>query len=144
MAGERSIERGIGVSYETWVLLIKGREACLFGVAPLSVPMNGARVAVSKDEGGCVWALTTDEVTYNPTHFIRACWLVMPALLDTYGELSNWIYAENRRAIRWGAKMGFEFDPPAPYGPHGKDFLRFRYTLDMYREKASGAGGLLC
>jgi hypothetical protein len=42
-----------------------------------------------------------------------------------YARLENWVDARYPAAVRWIEWMGFNLDPPAPYGVRGELFHRF-------------------
>lgn len=108
-------------SKECWVASVDGEPLCMWGVS--EVCDLGLRV-------GCVWMLTTNAVDRHKREFVQACIEVLPALFERWDVLVNAIDARHEKAIRWGRRLGFVFQPPRPWGPKGLDFCMFKVTKE--------------
>lgn len=121
------IAQGIAEGAECWAMFFGARLAAVWGVTlARAEALTGRRL-------GSAWLLGTSEVERHPRVFWRACLLYLPALLDRWDVLTNYIDARHERAIRWSERLGFRLDPPAPHGPLGFPFQRFTITPEELR-----------
>jgi hypothetical protein len=112
-------------SCETWSVRLSGELACVFGVVAVEQSALGPRT-------GCVWMASTAAVKRHREDFWTMCWDALSALLDRWDTLANLIDARYEKAVRWGKRLGFQFQTPAPYGVEGRDFLAFTVTKENF------------
>ena len=112
---------GLAQSAECWAVRFDGELACIWGVSP-AVTL-GIRV-------GCIWMLTGEAVEHHKAAFWSECCRVLPELFERYDVLVNAIDVRHTRAIKWGKRLGFQFQPPKPWGVEGRDFCAFRVTKE--------------
>ena len=78
---------------------------------------------------GCIWMICTDELFTNKKYKIQLIrkgreWV--DNLLKSYKVLYNFVYAENKSAIKWLKSLGFTFIKyHEEYGMQGKPFYEF-------------------
>lgn len=96
-------------------LVIDGKVACIFGVAPLS--MLGSI--------GSPWMIGTDLIEKHPKTFLRKCQNSVLAMTESYGTLLNYVDARNVMAIKWLSWLGFHVQQAVPYGPFKMPFHKF-------------------
>jgi hypothetical protein len=101
-------------SAEAYAGFIDGELACLFGVVPGTF-LTGEAVP---------WLLTSGVVQRNPRAFLRASRGVIAGWLEQYPVLVQQVDARYDAALRWAARVGFEVEPPAPFGVGGEPFCR--------------------
>ena len=90
---------------------------CMFGVTELK---NATM------DCGIIWMLGTDAVDKNQLAFIKAAKEHVPAMASRHKLVQNYVWAENKKSIRWLKFMGFDFDPaPIPCGFFQAPFWRF-------------------
>lgn len=74
---------------------------------------------------GVPWLLTTPAVERVPIAFLKEGRALVAQMLALRPHLENRVLASYTRACRFLALLGFELDPPTPFGPHGALFRRF-------------------
>lgn len=119
--GYTPIEALVGaldLSERAWTLELGGEVAALFGVVPLRGTVLGPVQA------GVIWALTGTTVERHRKSFARVSRDVLPALLEEYPALVNYVDDRYAAALRWAAWLGFDVGPPEPFGLHGLPFRR--------------------
>lgn len=121
---------GLRVSAESWAVIYKGQVMAIWGVVPFRDYALTGRI-------GSVWMLTSDLVDKHPRVFWRACLDELPELLARWSGLFNWIHLRHMKALRWGSRLGFKFEPPAPYGSKGNLFVRFWIDKESLNVRAS-------
>ena len=88
-----------------------------------------APVGVTGVCGDRIWLLGTPGLTESKSHrwqlavhgreWVKHC-------LEVVGTpIGNFVYSENRAAVRWLKHLGFVVEPPKPYGIEGALFCRF-------------------
>lgn len=93
------------------------------------VAEDGTPVGLTGVVGDRIWMLGTEDLTATRERRLHLCtkgrgWV--KHCLDTVGmPLGNYVYAKNRRAIRWLRFLGFEVGQPQPYGPSAALFRPF-------------------
>ena len=73
---------------------------------------------------GEIWALGTDVLNDVPRPMLTYGRKYLHAMLDVFPKLENHCDARYARALKWLEKIGFQIEPPAPYGPKGAMFCR--------------------
>lgn len=97
---------------------------CIVGVSPL-------RPVLLLEHVGTPWMLGTTRLFAPGSESAHRRSLAVDSrayialMLDRFPSLVNFVHAENKRATRWLASLGFTLSPAAPYGPHGAPFHRF-------------------
>lgn len=76
-----------------------------------------------------IWLLGTDNLTINKSHKKFLCidgkeW-VETCLKKVGKPLGNWVYAENKKSIKWLKYLGFTVNDPRPYGHNRALFCQF-------------------
>lgn len=104
------------LSDEAYTWLAHGRPVAVFGVAGTTA---------LDFETGCPWMLATDEIGRYWRDFLRVSKRFVPAALETWPRLENYVDARNVLAVRWLGWMGFEIEPARPFGPLQLPFHRF-------------------
>lgn len=74
---------------------------------------------------GVPWMLASPLLSKIAKSFLRECREYVQAMLKVYGRLENYVWVENQVHVKWLQWLGFEFDPPAPYGINDQPFQRF-------------------
>ncbi len=105
-----------------WAALFDGQLGALFGVAEGPFLMFRAYP----------WALTSDVVERHQGAFLRACRVVLEAWTEQYPLLEQAVDARYGAALRWAAHLGFQVDPPAPFGVFGLPFCRITLRRDAH------------
>lgn len=107
-----------GVQRSSWcyTILIDGRVAAIFGVAPLGSLL---------DSRGVPWALGTDLMWPNRRALARMARGYIARMLREFPHLMNIVHAKNTAATAWLARCGFVLQAPIPQGPHGELFHIF-------------------
>lgn len=113
---EQPIRDGVKISSWSYTILIEGRVAAIFGVAPLGSLL---------DSRGVPWALGTDLMWPNRRALARMARGYIAAMLREFPHLLNIVHAKNTAATAWLARCGFVLQPPQPIGPHGELFHVF-------------------
>jgi hypothetical protein len=122
---EDVLDEGLRVSSEVWVARYLGRVMAIWGIVPSTedTALMGPRV-------GAAWLLTSTIVNQAPKAFWQACKTELALLLHRWDMLVNWVDCRHLQALRWGSRLGFVFDEPAPYGVQGLPFRRFTLTRE--------------
>ncbi|MGA2937286.1 MAG: hypothetical protein ABSF52_09340 [Syntrophobacteraceae bacterium] len=116
MGPYRALKDSLERSAVAWTGLMNDEPVCMWGVTPLDI-LGGI---------GSPWLLGTDQVQKYGFTFLRECKRRLPAMLELFPVLANYVDARHGRAIRWLKWLGFKFDPePAPYGIWNMPFFRF-------------------
>lgn len=95
-----------------------GETLCIWGVQETESPVLGER-------HGSVWLISTDAIERHPRAFWKECLAHLPRLFDSWDVLTNAIDVRHEKAIRWAERLGFQLEPPAPYGVEGLPFRKF-------------------
>lgn len=89
----------------------------------------GEPIGVTGLDGNLIWLLGTDQLTANKRRCMQLCkegeeW-VRFCLSCVDGPIGNYVYAKNRRSIRWLRALGFAVYAPQPHGPSAALFRPF-------------------
>lgn len=103
----------MSVSLISKTLLVDGKVAAVFGLAPLEAD---PRV-------GQPWLLTSEIITRMPGEFFRLSRLVISEFLAVFPILKQQVDARYGAALRWLERLGFVLGEPAPFGPAGLPFV---------------------
>lgn len=115
LAPEPALLSSLERSTQSWVALVDGVPACLWGVGPLSLVLGK----------GCPWLLGTCEVERHARTFLRLSRVFLREMQATYPELENVVDARHRVSLRWLGWLGFAIDPAQPMGFLKLPFHRF-------------------
>ena len=97
------------------VAFMDGELAALFGLG------GGAFGAT-----GTPWMFTTPVVERHKLAFLRGALATRDEFLLANPILENWVHAEYGQACRLLLSLGFTLSDPAPFGPKGALFRKFR------------------
>lgn len=89
------------------------------------VCMFGISTATPFDRVGHPWLLSTDEIEDHAYALLIGSRRYLAIERENYARLENYIDVRNDKALKWVKWLGFELDPPAPYGIDGFPFQRF-------------------
>jgi hypothetical protein len=87
----------------------------MFGVLGAGTALGGVAVP---------WLLTTEVVDKYPVMFFKVAKMVISDLLVHYPVMMNMIDARHKKALAWATKMGWQVDPPIPFGVARLPFCR--------------------
>jgi hypothetical protein len=76
---------------------------------------------------GVVWLLATDGISKIKKSFVKQCQKVFLDLIQEYQMVYNYVYTENKIALRWLKWLGFEIHEPKMVGAMGIKFHRVEY-----------------
>ncbi len=91
---------------------------CMVGVIPLGEGCGG------------LWMIATSLIDHHNIAFIRASRIFIKEAQARYASLENKIHASNVRLVNWVCWLGFDLDPPEPYGADGALFIRYHWTRE--------------
>lgn len=94
-----SLERGFDASAPAMTVLVNGRPAGMFGVAP----------DPRFPEAGIIWFLGTDRLTEVSWQFLRESHAWLSFLTGKYQVLANAVHQDNELHIKWLKWLGFSF-----------------------------------
>lgn len=121
--GRRDLRRVVDTSVQMSTLcatiLVNGRVACIFGVAPINMAAGV----------GAVWLLATPHGQQHAGALMRYCRPYISEMLATFPSLVNMVHEENTVSRRWLARLGAEFKPPV-IAPSGATFIPFEMRAD--------------
>lgn len=100
-------------------------EACLTGVDSRGVPMAMWGIRRETWKWSNPWLLGTDRIDDMWLPFLRTTKEMFPLVCAEYPCQRNHVDARNSKSIAWLKWLGFEIEPPAPYGVSGALFCRF-------------------
>jgi len=89
----------------------QGQPVCIWGVS-----------GPDADGYYCPWLLGTRRVPQNGIAFLRSCRAYLPAVLELYPRLRNWIDARYTQSLDWIRWLGFDVSAPRPVGRNGALF----------------------
>ena len=98
---------------ETYAVTWRGEVVALFGC-------GGIRGVL-----GVPWMLASPTLTKIRKTFLRECKSYVSHMLEAYGYLENYVWADNVVHIQWLEWLGFTLCNPEPRGIDGKPFRRF-------------------
>lgn len=98
-----------------WSIVWRGEVIGVFGLTALSL----------MGETGVPWLLGTDAMAQIKRQFAIQSRTFIHKMLAVYPVLMNFVDARNTLSIKWLKWVGFELQPPKPYGVAGMPFHRF-------------------
>ena len=107
-------------SQEKLVGEIDGSVVCIHGVALLN-----AAAGI-----GSPWMLGTDGIDSGWRPFLKGSREWIADVRTRYAELTNYVYAENKKSIQWLEWLGFTVEPAEPRGVNGAMFCHFHMNGD--------------
>ncbi len=96
-----ALRAGLRGSISVFTAKIDGRPEGMFGVTTTSF-VNGE---------GAIWLLGTDVLAKHGKAMVRLGRIYTRSMLDHYSLLHNRVHADNDKAIRWLARLGFVIGP---------------------------------
>jgi ribosomal protein S18 acetylase RimI-like enzyme len=100
-SAKQALRTGMRTSIVCWTAKIDGRPEAMFGVHTSDF-LYGE---------GQIWLLGTDVLARNGKSLVRLGRTYTKALFDHYTLLHNRVHADNEKAIRWLARLGFVIGP---------------------------------
>lgn len=82
---------------------------------------------------GWGWLLTTNLVEKHRKLFWDLTKQLLWDLLRYWHTLENFIDVRYEKALRWGKYLGFQFDPPEPFGVSGLPAQHFVVSREMLK-----------
>lgn len=87
---------------------------------------------------GIPWLLATHEFDRYGIRVLRTARQALGVMQAAYGELENYVHADNARAVEFLEWLGFTLDDPAPWGVKGESFRRFWWRRNPVVAKSPG------
>jgi hypothetical protein len=112
---EAAIRQTYRASTVAWSGWVDDDLLCVFGVQAGSYLLGH----------GVPWMLGTPTMNKYEIRFLHNCKPVVEQMLRGYPRLTNYVYARNKRTIRWLKWLGFTVHPPRPAGLKQEPFCRF-------------------
>ncbi len=112
-------------SEETWVGMIDGEIACVWGVFHDSVLGKTARI----------WLLSTAVMEKAPIRVARFTKAWLTKLLKKYDILENYVDDEYTKCKKWLKWLGFTIEDPEPFGAELAPFCHFYIKADKEENK---------
>lgn len=109
---EKAVRNSFGISRWTRVVLVDGKPAVIFGLAPTALPQMGSP-----------WMVATEAITAIGYKFLRQSCHERDRMKKEYAVLFNQVHRGNEVSIAWLRWLGFVINPK-PTGPRG-EFLNF-------------------
>lgn len=106
---------GLKASTDCYTALVDGSPEAMLGLVPKNV-LEGE---------GCPWMLGTDAIYANPRGTITLSRRMVERWRFTLPRLSNYVAAENVKAIRYLRRLKFEVDETTQTMIGGVTFVRF-------------------
>lgn len=103
------------IDKNAWVWEYDGKVLCIFGVNPFE----------DKEGVGVIWMLATKDFERKSMIFASACKSVLEELIKPFNYILNYVYAENRKSVKWLKWLGFTVREAEPIGIDGARFHRF-------------------
>tara|TARA_R100000234_G_scaffold13313_2_gene7411 strand:+ start:3813 stop:4259 length:447 start_codon:yes stop_codon:yes gene_type:complete len=90
---------------------------------------DGTPVGMTGVTKQAIWMLGTDGLTSSKNHKKTLCvdgkkWIDY-CLKEVGKPIGNWVYAENKKSIKWLKYLGFTVNDPRPYGHNRALFCQF-------------------
>jgi hypothetical protein len=111
-----ALRHSVRVSARTWVAVVEGRPAAIFGVAPLGTVL---------DPRGAPWLLGTDDVPAKPRALVRLARVYTSEMLSAFPHLVNAVHTRNTAACTWLARVGFTLGATFDHPVTGEPFTIF-------------------
>lgn len=110
------------------VLYVDDEVIAMWGVAEMEGTLLGGG-----EFAGMVWMLTSEAIERHKRTFLETALEIFPTLFKQKKVLYNAIDIRHEKAMRWGKRMGFQFQKPHPMGVEGRDFAPFTVTLQEFQ-----------
>lgn len=106
-------------------------DQCVTALSPAGVPLVifGIAPRCRLTGVGVPWLLGTDEALKFRRHFFTDPPRVLPAMLDLYPSLENYVHIQNHLSVGWLQRIGFRMDAPVKF-PSGYWFRRFHMSKE--------------
>jgi hypothetical protein len=120
MTAREALDSTPNLDENAWVWEKNGKVMCIFGVNPIE----------ELDRTGAIWLLGTKYFDDHHMVFAAACSSVFEELIKDYKMVFNYVYAENKKSIKWLEWLGFKVRDAQPIGINGANFHRFEMVND--------------
>lgn len=98
---KEALRHGLRNSVSAYTVKVDGRPEAMFGVLTTSLLIGE----------GAPWLLLTDVGHKQHKALVRLGFRYIRAMFDHYNLLHNKVHADNEKAIRWLARLGFAIGP---------------------------------
>lgn len=112
---DQGIQIAMSTSKLTWIALLKGEPAMIFGVGKLSLFSSEATP----------WLMGTRLMGKLKIRMIKDFKPYIKKMFELADVLENYVDERNKVSQKWLRFMGFKMDEPKPYGFQKKPFRRF-------------------
>lgn len=107
------LTRSVAMSKASWAAVAGSRVVAMFGVVPFETQ-------ALEPPSALIWFVTGNGFPAHALSFSKAVRrLILPALLEQYGALSNFVDARYEAAVRFARWLGFTVGEAVPFGPRG-------------------------
>lgn len=110
---DHAVRESAKLSEFAWAGIIDGEPAMVFGVDCGTLSPEAE-----------IWALGTDKCTTVPREMLVYGRRIVAELLEIWPALTNRCHADNKPAIRWLKRLGFEISEPEKIGVQGEKFCK--------------------
>jgi len=111
------LERSVNLSSTLSVGVDNEQYVCLFGVVP----------AAPLEARGEPWLIGSSRIEHCSRAFARQSKYALTQLAEGFEVLENYVYTENRAAVRWLEWLGFDIDEAKPIKPYDALFHHFSW-----------------
>lgn len=111
-----AIRSGVALSDRCSVVVCDGTPVIIFGI-------EGEGLSDTAN----VWMLATDQISRIAKTVQARARFVFLELIQGYDLVYNYVYTENKIALRWLKHLGFKIFPAEPTGPDSALFHRVEY-----------------
>ena len=101
-------------------------ESCLTGLDENGIPIGMWGIRRETWKWNNPWLLGTDRIDELWRPFLRTTKMMFPLICAKYPCQRNHVYLRNKKSIAWLKWLGFEIEPPEPYGVSGALFCKFQ------------------
>lgn len=123
MTAEVALRYCLAVSNIAYAVIKEGRVVALMGIS--EDPHWDTQRGVGRP-----WMLASEELKTIRKSFLRDCRGYLESWLEYHGYLEGYVWTQNAVHIKWLEWLGFQFDPPAPFGINNELFMRFHMTQE--------------
>lgn len=112
-----AVHGSLFLSEHSYTVLIDDKPVLIYGVQPESLV----------SDTGVVWLLATDDISKITKTFIKQSRATFLELIRDYEVVYNYVYMNNKIALRWLKWLGFSIEPAKSLGALGADFHKVEY-----------------
>lgn len=112
---KKALQLSTAMSYETLTGRVNGDLVAVFGIASVNILTTEATP----------WLLATNNIDKYIFAFTRNNKKIIAKWKKRHSIMRNYIHVDNKITIRWLRWLGFDIQPPKPYGVKGELFHQF-------------------